>query len=202
MRNLDIDDSRAKLDVYRNAGTLAGGGLMELEGSRARPTQLGDQLGDDRGNSRARSTIVSTSTYSWSAWAPPPTAPSPSRVGTPIAAVKLPSLPPPTATPCKPRQADRRPQPARRRRTDAADADVGHRWAVEAAGHLDAGARNIGRQRCHQLLDTFLLAGADDPGIDAHRGQRRHDVVGRASDGQPSGSRWCPCRDRRTWRCG
>ena len=34
-----------------------------------------------------------------SAWAPPPTAPRPSSVGTPIAAVKLPSLPPPTATP-------------------------------------------------------------------------------------------------------
>jgi len=31
MRNLDIDDSRAKLDVYRNAGTLAAGGLMSLE---------------------------------------------------------------------------------------------------------------------------------------------------------------------------
>ena len=32
MRNLDIDDSRAKLDVYRSAGTLGPGGLMELEG--------------------------------------------------------------------------------------------------------------------------------------------------------------------------
>ncbi|MCU1503683.1 MAG: argG, partial [Ilumatobacteraceae bacterium] len=32
MRNLDIDDSRAKLDVYRNAGTLGSGGLLELEG--------------------------------------------------------------------------------------------------------------------------------------------------------------------------
>jgi argininosuccinate synthase len=32
MRNLDIDDSRAKLDVYRNAGTLGKGGLMALEG--------------------------------------------------------------------------------------------------------------------------------------------------------------------------
>jgi argininosuccinate synthase len=30
MRNLDIDDSRAKLGVYRNAGTLTGGGLTEL----------------------------------------------------------------------------------------------------------------------------------------------------------------------------
>ena len=30
MRNLDIDDSRSKLDVYRNAGTLTSGGLMEL----------------------------------------------------------------------------------------------------------------------------------------------------------------------------
>jgi argininosuccinate synthase len=32
MRNLDIDDSRAKLDVYRSAGTLGAGGLLELEG--------------------------------------------------------------------------------------------------------------------------------------------------------------------------
>ena len=32
MRNLDIDDSRSKLDVYRKAGTLTGGGLMELTG--------------------------------------------------------------------------------------------------------------------------------------------------------------------------
>jgi len=31
MRNLDIDDSRSKLDVYRNAGTLGKGGLMELD---------------------------------------------------------------------------------------------------------------------------------------------------------------------------
>jgi argininosuccinate synthase len=31
MRNLDIDDSRAKLDVYRSAGTLGSGGLMSLE---------------------------------------------------------------------------------------------------------------------------------------------------------------------------
>jgi argininosuccinate synthase len=32
MRNLDIDDSRAKLDVYRKAGTLGPGGLTALEG--------------------------------------------------------------------------------------------------------------------------------------------------------------------------
>ena len=32
MRNLDIDDSRAKLDVYRNAGTLSSGSLTALEG--------------------------------------------------------------------------------------------------------------------------------------------------------------------------
>ncbi len=31
MRNLDIEDTRAKLDVYRNAGTLGPGGLLELE---------------------------------------------------------------------------------------------------------------------------------------------------------------------------
>ena len=35
MRNLDIDDSRAKLDVYRNAGTLSSGSLTALEGGHA-----------------------------------------------------------------------------------------------------------------------------------------------------------------------
>jgi argininosuccinate synthase len=32
MRNLDIDDTRAKLEVYRSAGTLGSGGLMAIEG--------------------------------------------------------------------------------------------------------------------------------------------------------------------------
>ncbi len=36
MRNLDIDDSRSKLDVYRNAGTLGSGGLMELDDGSSR----------------------------------------------------------------------------------------------------------------------------------------------------------------------
>jgi len=36
MRNLDIDDTRAKLDVYRNAGTLGSGGLLAIEGSPER----------------------------------------------------------------------------------------------------------------------------------------------------------------------
>ena len=31
MRNLDIEDSRAKLDVYRHAGTLGQGGPLELD---------------------------------------------------------------------------------------------------------------------------------------------------------------------------
>ena len=50
--------------------------------------------------SDARSGIASTTTCSWRACAPSPTAPRPSSVGTPMPAVKLPSLPPPTATPC------------------------------------------------------------------------------------------------------
>ncbi len=32
MRNLDIDDTRTKLDVYRSAGTLTGGSILEIEG--------------------------------------------------------------------------------------------------------------------------------------------------------------------------
>ena len=31
MRNLDIDDSRAKLDVYRDTGTLDGGNLLGIQ---------------------------------------------------------------------------------------------------------------------------------------------------------------------------
>jgi hypothetical protein len=34
MRNLDITDSRAKLDVYRRVGTLGGGGMLELDPDR------------------------------------------------------------------------------------------------------------------------------------------------------------------------
>jgi len=34
MRNLDIDDSRTKLDVYRSAGTLTSGGLLAIEDKR------------------------------------------------------------------------------------------------------------------------------------------------------------------------
>ncbi len=35
MRNLDIDDTRAKLDVYRNAGTIGRGSLTELDAPAA-----------------------------------------------------------------------------------------------------------------------------------------------------------------------
>lgn len=31
MRNLDIQDTRAKIDEYRQAGTLGSGSLLELE---------------------------------------------------------------------------------------------------------------------------------------------------------------------------
>ena len=31
MRNLDIADTTAKLEVYRNAGTLGAGGLLQLQ---------------------------------------------------------------------------------------------------------------------------------------------------------------------------
>src|SRR5690606_14450202 len=43
----------------------------------------------------ARACRVDTRMYSCSVWAPSPSAPSPSRVGTPMAEVKLASLPPP-----------------------------------------------------------------------------------------------------------
>ena len=38
MRNLDIEDSRGKLDVYRAAGTLGHGGMLELDPSGPDPT--------------------------------------------------------------------------------------------------------------------------------------------------------------------
>ena len=35
MRNLDIDDSRAKLDAYRDTGTLGDGGILGLESGQS-----------------------------------------------------------------------------------------------------------------------------------------------------------------------
>ncbi len=98
MRNLDIDDTRAKLDVYRAAGTLGGGGQAELDPIHADPSAVRGERAGRRGGRRARA-VTRASTHSWSAWAPPPRTPSPSSVGMPRAAVKLPSLPPPTLTP-------------------------------------------------------------------------------------------------------
>ena len=40
MRNLDIEDSRAKLEFYRDAGTLGPGGTLELDpGFLTRPSE-------------------------------------------------------------------------------------------------------------------------------------------------------------------
>ena len=51
MRNLDIDDTRAKLDVYRAAGTLGGGGQAELDPIHADPlpSEAGEQGGEEGG---------------------------------------------------------------------------------------------------------------------------------------------------------
>jgi argininosuccinate synthase len=51
MRNLDIDDTRAKLDVYRAAGTLGGGGRAELDPIHADPprSEASEQGGEERG---------------------------------------------------------------------------------------------------------------------------------------------------------
>ena len=90
-----------------------------------------------------------TSTCSSSAWAPPPTAPSPSNVGVPTPAVKLPSDPPPTATPVnegRPSWTDERPGPLEQ---------VGRRGqrqrrAVRSAGHLQRGPGQQRTQAVHQ----------------------------------------------------
>ena len=91
MRNLDIEDSRAKLDVYRAAGTLG-----RRRHARARPdrlptrpttrsarpelgspdgcsaTRAGLEGGDERGQEAGAVDHRGGSAYSWSAWAPPP----------------------------------------------------------------------------------------------------------------------------------
>ena len=54
MRNLDIDDTRAKLDVYRAAGTLGGGGQAELDPIHADPPRLRGGRAGRRGGRRAR----------------------------------------------------------------------------------------------------------------------------------------------------
>ena len=205
MRNLDIEDSRAKLDVYRDAGTLGPGGTLELDpGHRTRPdpsvrrhrsvrrsavTHLAStrmasaRIAAIRAVSRrVRSSMVAVSAHSWSAWAPPPVTPRPSSVGTPRAAVKLPSLPPPTATPTGSSTPDRRgrltgerEQLGRRR--------LRHRRAVEPAEHLEPGRRVDRRQRRHRRLQPLGLGELGDAHVDADARLGGHDVVGRAGAG-------------------
>ena len=197
MRNLDIDDTRAKLDVYRAAGTLG-----QRRSRRARPDprhalspDSASQLRASRTAARraARSGSEATSTHSWSAWAPPPTTPRPSSVGMPRAAVKLPSLPPPTLTPSTVPDPDLRAAPLGDREQLDARLDR-HRWPVHAAAHGDRGPRIDRRQRGHLLVDALRLVERRDPHVDADR--RRW--PGRRSPpcrpGPPSASPWCPRR--------
>ena len=55
MRNLDIDDSRSKLEVYRSAGTLASSSLLELEGGHGLTTPIRSRPLGRRWSSRHRS---------------------------------------------------------------------------------------------------------------------------------------------------
>jgi argininosuccinate synthase len=97
--DLTYEPERLSMERVEDAafGPLDRIGRKARVGPRRGLTQA-QQPATTAATSRARSGIVDTSTCSCSAWAPPPTAPIPSRVGTPRAAVKLPSLPPPTTT--------------------------------------------------------------------------------------------------------
>ena len=202
MRNLDIDDSRAKLDVYRNAGTIGRGSLTELD--RVTPRTF------DRLASEVRPTIAATaasgrsscrrSTYSWSAWAPPPTAPSPSSVGTPIAAVKLPSLPPPTATPVTaPRPVVAAADWATANSDVDADSGIGGRsrppvTSTPAPGTSDdsvairCSTRSFSRRRLTRASTrTFVSAGTTLSAVPGggHRRRHRRALLGIAERGDP-----------------
>ena len=126
---------------------------------------------------RVRSTIVAVSANSWTAWAPPPVTPRPSSVGMPMAAVRLPSLPPPTATPTGDRHADARGdllgqgvEVGRRR--------LLHRRPVEAAGHLQPGLRVHRHERRHRRLTRSASASSVTRMSTCDPGLGRHDVVG------------------------
>ena len=95
----------------------------------------------------ARSVRESIRMCSSSAWAPPPRAPRPSRVGTPSAAVKLPSLPPPVEPSVSSRPSARPIRRACSNRAAMAGRSL-HRRPVEAAGHRQPGpGRDRGRAR-------------------------------------------------------
>ena len=137
MRNLDIDDTRAKLDVYRAAGTLGGGGQR-----RARPDPRvtrsavrGEARAGRRGGRRARAVTRGRPTRGRRGRRRRRT-PSPSSVGMPRAAVKLPSLPPPTLTPSSAPMPTSSAAWATTSKSSALAVDR-HRRAVDAAGHGD-----------------------------------------------------------------
>ena len=131
---------------------------------------------------RVRSTIVAVSANSWTAWAPPPVTPRPSSVGMPMAAVRLPSLPPPTATPTGTGHADVRGdllgqgvEVGRRR--------LLHRWPVEAPGHLEPGLRVHRHERRHRRRDPLGLGQLGHAHVDVDAGLGRHDVLRGAGAG-------------------
>ena len=64
MRNLDIEDSRAKLDVYRTAGTLGPGGILELDPTR-RPDARRHTRRPDRCTGHAATSMVAGAQPDW-----------------------------------------------------------------------------------------------------------------------------------------
>src|SRR5690606_34911821 len=93
--HLDPRTARGRVSLLRRI-EQATPCLLPAHPSRSRLSPSSDSTSPSR--SAVRSGMCCTSTCSSSPWAPPPTAPRPSSVGTPSPAVKLPSEAPPTPT--------------------------------------------------------------------------------------------------------
>ena len=117
---------------------------------------------------------------SWLAWAPAPGQPSPSRVGTPRAAVKFPSEPPPRC--CLPIS---RPRDAASSRTPPIEREPGgafrKRRAVHASGDGQTAARVDRLKPEDRMRHTFALRGARDAKIDLRAGLVRDHVRTRSA---------------------
>ena len=130
-------------------------------------------------------------TCSWSACAPPPTAPRPSRVGVPTPAVKLPSDPPPTAAAVN----GGRPEFAREHGgpVEQPRRRVGRqRRAVEPARHVQPGSGQHGPQRAQGGVDPLLLRSVANAHVDGELARGGHGVGRGAGRGERRRDRRAP----------
>ena len=126
-------------------------------------------------SSAVRGARCSTRTDSWRACAPSPTAPMPSSVGMPRAAVKLPSEPPPVEASSSAKPSSRGQRLGLAEEADGAAAAL-HGRTVDAAGDGERAARVVRFESGEFALDARAVGGAGDADVHFGPGMGGNDV--------------------------